>query len=269
MHGRMLKHTLQPRICDLYLAARTTMMCKGLRDRHLASSQQSQNLLLAALPPADFESLRPNLHKISLPLGLVLVRNGELPSRAYFPHSGVIASSITLDDGDVVEARITGRDGALGAATGAGERPFFTSAVVRLAGEASTIDYRNLEAALDRSAALRALLARDEAVQQAMADQSVACNATHPVGARLARRLLRIRNMSGQHRFTLTQEVLAEMLGIRRNAVSHVAHEMQRENLILYSRRVLEIVDAEGLSRLACECYHSVTAYRDRLESLG
>ncbi len=100
-----------------------------------------------------------------------------------------------------------------------------------------------------------------------MADQSVACNAIHGVEARLARRLLRLRNMSGQTRLTVTQEVLAEMLGIRRNAVSLVAHAMQQANLIRYSRGVLEVVDFEGLDRLACECYHIVTAYKDLLES--
>jgi CRP-like cAMP-binding protein len=232
----------------------------------MASPPQSQNLLLAALPSADFELLRPNLQTIDMHCGLTLVRSGEIPKRAYFPHRGVIASVVTLSDGHVVEARITGRDGALGAAVGAGERTSFTSAVARLEGESSTIDYPSLQTAIDRSAALRALLARHEAFQQAMADQSVACNAIHSAEARLARWLMRLRNISGHTKFAVTQEVLAEMLGIQRNAVSHVAHAMKKANVIRYSRGLLEIIDVDALRRSTCECYDTVTAYRDYLE---
>jgi CRP-like cAMP-binding protein len=230
-----------------------------------SKTEPCQNLLLAGLPPADLELLRPNLQSIELPSGLILIRSGDVPKRAYFPHSGIIASCITLSAGYVFEVRITGRDGALGAEQGTGERPSFTSAVVRLEGEASTIDYRSLQIALDKSAALRASVARYAALQQAMSDQSVACNATHVVQPRLARCLLRLYNISGQTKFALTQEVLAEMLGIRRNAISHVANAMKKSNLIHYSRGVVEIVDFNGLQRLACECYHTVTAYRDNL----
>jgi CRP-like cAMP-binding protein len=237
-----------------------------LSEAHMANAAQSQNLLLAALPAADFELLRPNLQTVDMPLGLVLVRPGAIPKRAYFPHRGVIASGVMLSDGNVVETRITGRDGALGAAVGAGERTSFTSAVIRLEGEASTIDYQSLQTAIDASAALRALLARHEAFQQAMADQSVACNAIHPIEARLARRLMRLRNISGHTTFNVTQDVLAEMLGVQRNAVSIVAHAMREANIIRYSRGQLEIVDFDALSRVSCECYAAVTAYRDYLE---
>jgi CRP-like cAMP-binding protein len=232
----------------------------------MVSSQQSQNLLLAALPADDFELLRPNLQTIDMPLGLVIVRSEDVPQSAYFPHGGVIASCVALSDGRVVEARIVGREGALGAAIGAGERISFTSAVVRLAGKASTIDYPTLETAIDRSSAFRELLARHDALQQAMADQSVACNAAHGAEARLARRLVRLNRLSDSRRITVTQEVLAEMLGLHRNAVSQVAHVMQVANLIRYSRGVLEIVDFDGLRRLSCECYDTVSAYRTVLE---
>ena len=94
----------------------------------MPSSPQSQNLLLAALPADDFELLRPNLQLIDLARGLVLVRSGDLPTRAYFPVSGVIASCVTLSDGRLVEASIVGREGTLGAAKGAGERAWFNPA---------------------------------------------------------------------------------------------------------------------------------------------
>jgi CRP-like cAMP-binding protein len=196
----------------------------------------------------------------------VLVRVGDISNRAYFPHSGVIASCVTLSDGHVFETRITGREGALGAAVGAGEQKSFTSAMVRVEGESSTIDYRSLQAAIDRSTALRAALGRYEAFQQAMADQSVACNAAHIVEARLARRLMRLCRVSEQTKFNVTQEVLAEMLGIHRNAVSVVAHAMQEANIIRYSRGLLEIVDFDDLHRLSCECYDTMAACWNDLE---
>ena len=232
----------------------------------MASSYHSQNLLLAALPNADFELLVPHLRTVDLVRGLVLVRSGENPKRAYFPHSGVIASCVSLSDGRMVETRITGRDGALGAAVGAGEQPSFTSAVVRLEGKASIIDYQSLQAIIDRSAVFRALLARHESIQQAMADQSVACNAVHEVDSRLARRLMRLYKLSEGNRLTMTQEVLAEMLGVQRNAVSLVAHAMQQARIIRYSRGVVEITDLERLHDSSCECYDTVTEYRHILE---
>src|ERR1700690_4154660 len=103
---------------------------------------QSRNLLLAALPAADFELLRPNLKTIDMPRGLVLVRVRDIPNRAYFPHSGVIASCVTLSDGHVFETRITGREGALGAAVGAGEQKSFTSAMAGLGRERQREDSR-------------------------------------------------------------------------------------------------------------------------------
>ena len=233
----------------------------------MASGYQSHNLLLAALPSADFELMRPNLQTIDLPCGSTLVESGELPTRAYFPHSGAIASTVSLSSGRVVEVRITGREGAVGAVTGAGQLASFTSAVVRITGKSSVIDHPNFQMVFNRSQSLRALLARQEAVQQAMADQSVACNAAHDLEARLARRLLRLCTMSGQTEFTATQEVLAEMLGVQRNAISHVAHRMREANVISYSRGLLKIVDFDRLHRLSCECYDTVTAYRAVAES--
>ncbi len=232
----------------------------------MASSQQSRNFLLASLPAADFDLLRPNLQTIDMPRGHMLVRSGDRPKKAYFPKSGIIASCVAFDDGSLIEARITGREGALGAAIGGGERPSFTSALVRLEGQSYVIDYPSLETAISRSAALRAVLARHEAFQLAISDQSVACNIAHVTEERLARRLMRLNVMSGQTSFVATQEALAEMLGIRRNAVSLVAHAMQEANLIRYSRGRLEIVDPDGLRRRSCECYDAVMTYRDRIE---
>jgi CRP-like cAMP-binding protein len=233
----------------------------------MANGHHSHNLLLAALPAADFELMRPNLQTVDLPCGSTLIESGETPTKAFFPHSGVIASTVNLSSGRVVEVRITGREGAVGAVAGTGQHASFTSAVVRIKGKCSVIDHPNFQMIFNGSQSLRALLARQEAVQQAMADQSVACNAAHDLEARLARRLLSLCTMSGQTEFTATQEVLAEMLGVQRNAISHVAHHMREMNVISYSRGLLRIVDFDRLHHMSCECYDTVTAYRTALGS--
>jgi CRP-like cAMP-binding protein len=232
----------------------------------MARSQQSQNLLLANLPSADFEWLRPYLRTIDMPRAATLVRSGEIARIAFFPHSGVISSILSLRDGNTVEVRMTGRDGALGATSGAAERAWFTSAVVRIEGTSSIIDLSELQVVIDRSPALRAALARSEAVQQAISDQSIACNATHDVEARLARRLMRLYETFGETKFEVTQEDLAEMLGIRSNAVSLVAHAMKQAGIIRYSRGLLEIADVNALHAQSCECHDAVTAYQHACE---
>ena len=152
------------------------------------------NLLLGALPPAEFDLLRSALQRVHMPLGSVLVRawrntnKGLLPTQRShrFIHCARRWTCCRSSH------HRTGRRSRSYA--GAGERPSFTSSIVRLAGEMSIIGYRSLDAAMDRSAPLRAFLARYEALQQAVADQSVACNTIHLAQARLARRLLRLRN---------------------------------------------------------------------------
>lgn len=225
----------------------------------MASFQQSPNLILASLPSSDFDLLRQHLRTMDMPSDSTLVNSGEVPTRAFFPHSGVISSQIMLGSGEVVDVRLTGRDGALDAVAGAGERPSLTTATVRIAGKSSVIDLPNLQSAMDRSCALRTALARYDTARQAESDQSLACVSVHNAEARLARLLLRLCRIQGGTKFAFTQEVLAEMLGIRRNTVSFVAHAMQQAGIIRYVRGALEIIDPRALRLQACECSDMVT----------
>jgi CRP-like cAMP-binding protein len=140
-----------------------------------------------------------------------------------------------------------------------------TEAVVRLPGTASIVGVADFRAVADRSAAFRTLLARHEQALIAQAQQSAACNASHSVEARVARWLLRARDLWDSETLPLTQEFLAQMIGVQRNAVSIVAHELQRAGIIRYSRGQIEITNVEGLRETSCECYHAVKAQHDRL----
>jgi CRP-like cAMP-binding protein len=126
-------------------------------------------------------------------------------------------------------------------------------------------DVARFRAAVDRSAALRNQIARRQQALIAQATQSVACNASHPVEARLSRWLLRARDLSGSEKMLMTQEFLAQMIGVQRNAVSIVAHALQQAGIIRYSRGQIEITDVAGLKATSCECYSAVKLHYSRL----
>jgi CRP-like cAMP-binding protein len=122
-----------------------------------------------------------------------------------------------------------------------------------------------LRAAAQRSTSFRTLLARHEQAVFAHAQQSAACNAAHSVEARLARWLLRARDLCDGQSLALTQELLAQIIGVQRNAISVIAHALQSAGIIRYSRGHIEITDLEGMRAKCCECHHAVKTQRDRL----
>ncbi|HEX9468372.1 MAG TPA: Crp/Fnr family transcriptional regulator [Bradyrhizobium sp.] len=229
------------------------------------SDQPSRNLLLQALPTEEFEVLRPRLELVELTKDAVLVEAGAALSHVYLPLSGVISMVVRLSEGQTVEVAMVGRDSLFGASAALDGGISLTDAVVVLPGTAAILNVADFRAAAERSAALRALLARHEQALFAQAQQSAACNASHTVEARLSRCLLRVRDLCDSETLPLTQEFLAQMIGVQRNAVSIVAHALQQARIIRYSRGHIEIKDVDGLRQTSCECYRVVKAQRDRL----
>ncbi len=229
------------------------------------SDQPSRNLLLQALPTEEFEVLRPRLELVELTKDAVLVEAGAALSHVYLPLSGVISMVVRLSEGQTVEVAMVGRDSLFGASAALDGEISLTDAVVVLPGTAAILNVADFRAAAERSAALRALLARHEQALFAQAQQSAACNASHTVEARLSRCLLRVRDLCDSETLPLTQEFLAQMIGVQRNAVSIVAHALQQARIIRYSRGHIEIKDVDGLRQTSCECYRVVKAQRDRL----
>ena len=223
------------------------------------------NDLLQALPSAEFEALRPHLEPFELVRETVLVEAGAPLRHVYLPHSGVISMLVRLSEGQTVEVAMIGRDSVFGAAAALDGGISLTDAVVLLPGRASIVNIAEFRAAADRSAVLRSVLARHEQALMVQAQQSVACNTSHSVEARLSRWLLRARELCDSESLPLTQEFLAQMIGVQRNAVSIVAHALQQAGMIRYSRGHIEIKNVDGLRETSCECYHAVKAQRDRL----
>jgi CRP-like cAMP-binding protein len=223
------------------------------------------NGFLSALSADDFELIRPHLRTVDLVQEAVLVEVGEQLQRAYLPHRGVISLVVKLAKGEHVQIAMIGHDSIFGAFSTLGDSTAINSAVVLVPGAASTIELDRLREAADRSAGLRALLARHGLAVYAQIQQTAGCNAAHTVESRLARCLLQTHDLSGGHELVLTQESLAQMIGARRNSVSLVANTLQQANFIHYSRGHIEITNLEGLSRTSCECYATVKAQYERL----
>jgi CRP-like cAMP-binding protein len=225
----------------------------------------SPNHLLAALPAADFELFRPHLETIKLVQEVVLVAAGDRLTKVLFPHNGVISLVVSLAGGGTVEVASIGNDSIFGGSAALDGSISLTDAIVQLPGSASTLDVSVLRTVASHSISFRTTLIRHEQALFSQAQQSAACNAMHSAESRLARWLLRMYDLAGEDRLHLTQDLLAQMIGVQRNSVSTVAHALQESGIIRYSRGNIEITDFEALKGAACECYEAVNAQYKRL----
>lgn len=212
--------------------------------------------------------LRPHLQTGELVREAVLIEAGAPLTHVYLPESGVISMRNNLLEGQAVEVAMVGPDSVFGAAAGLADDVSLTDAVVLFPGTASILDVTRFRAIANRSLTFRTLLARHEQALSVQAQQAAVCNASHTVEARLSRWLLHARDRTSGASLPLTQETLAQTIGVQRNAVSIVAHALQKAGILRYSRGHLEITDAEGLRETSCEWYQTVKAQHDRLLDL-
>jgi CRP-like cAMP-binding protein len=230
---------------------------------------QHPNNFLASLPAKDFELLRPHLKPFDMVHEDLLFDTGETLSWAYLPHSGVISLVVGLADGQLIEAAMVGRDSLVGGSAALDGKVALNRGIVQVEGTASILDVDMLREVADQSVAFRTTLIRHEQALFAQAQQSAACNASHSVEARMSRWLLRTRDLAGSDTLGLTQEFLAQMLGVRRTSVSLVANTLQEAGLIRYSRGRIEVTNLEGLRATSCECYETVKSHNERLIGNG
>lgn len=235
----------------------------------MKSADREQNGFLKSLSEQDFEALQPHLKTVDLPRDLTLVELGHPITNVLFPHDAVIALVVEFQTGERVEVALVGPDSLLGVFGVMGEPVALATAIVVLPGSASMIEVDRLRVAAKHSKSLREIMVRHSQALYVQAQQTAACNALHCVTSRLARWLLRVRDLSGSDRFKVTQEYMAAMIGSRRNAVSLVAHTLQQSNVIRYSRGHIEIADPEALKKSACECYGELRAQYQRLRFSG
>jgi CRP-like cAMP-binding protein len=225
----------------------------------------TSNRVLASLAAADIEYLLPHLRAIDLPQEMVLFEAGDTISRVFFPYAGVISLVVELSSGEMIEAAMIGREGVVGGLSALDSNISISRAIVQVAGGGSVVDVDHVRLLAERSVAFRTTLIKHEQVLLAQSQQSAACNATHTIEARLSRWLLRCRDLIGSDDLPLTQEFVAQMLGVRRTSVSIVANTLQQAGLIRYKRGHIRVLDLEALQESACECYWTVKSLSDRL----
>jgi CRP-like cAMP-binding protein len=230
------------------------------------NSDHSSNSILASLPPADLSVLSPQLKEADLPLERVLFDEGGEIDAIYFPHGGVVSLVVGLASGQWVEAAMIGRDGVVGAAAAFGSKRAINRAIVQLARTASVLPADVARAFADAHRPFRDLLGRNEELVLAQAQQSGVCNAVHRVEQRLARWLLRCRDLVRRDELELTQEFLAEMLAVRRPSVTEAAMALQDAGLITYRRGTIHLLNIEGLEETSCECLQRIRSVSDMLE---
>ena len=229
-----------------------------------SASFKPRNRLLAALPHDVLLSLRPYLKPVSLPRGRVLCEADEPLGRAYFVEAGAVSLVTVFEDGTPAEMATVGREGVVGIGILLGGEHALARYVVPVSGFAHTIETSRLRSALQASPELRAACETYAQAFVAHLLQNVACNAAHRADQRCARWLLMCADQTENDTFELTQEYLAEMLGVRRSTVTGVACALQEAGLIHYRRGAITILDRGGLEATACECYRIVRSGYER-----
>ncbi|NDP42243.1 MAG: Crp/Fnr family transcriptional regulator [Aromatoleum sp.] len=227
--------------------------------------QPKQNHLLAALPAAGYERIASHLELVSMPLGAVLYESGQQLRYVYFPTTCIVSLLYVMEDGASAEISIVGNEGVLGIALFMGGETTPSRALVHSAGEAYRLRADLLKEEFNRFGPLRHLLLRyTQALITQMAQTGV-CNRHHSVDQQLCRWLLLSLDRLASSELTMTQELIASMLGVRREGVTEAAGKLQDAGLIRYRRGRITVLDRPGLEARSCECYQVVKTEFDRL----
>ena len=223
------------------------------------------NRLLAGLPPADLKFLVPHFRMVPLERDAVLMRSGDLVEKIYFPLSGLIAFIMDMPSGQTVATALVGNEGAVGILSTLGPSRSPMTAVVRVAGTTLQISPARFQAALGRSSALNGAVQILSRALMAQFQHVAACNALHSVEARLARWLLHVHDRLDGDTLPLTQETLAEFLGVRRTTVTHAVCKLRDSGAVRSNRRSFIEIDRPRLEAAACECYQLMRRRIDRI----
>jgi hypothetical protein len=230
--------------------------------------EQSKNRILNSLPQNIFAAIEPHLRHSDLAFGAIVAETDHVVDHVYFPYTGVVSLVVEMAVGDMIETAMVGRDGVVNGTSALDGKIALHRGIVQVAGAASVVAPDALRSLADEFGPLRGMLIRHEQVLFAQAQQSAGCNASHTVEARMCRWLLRIHDLTGSDSLELTQEFLAQMLGVRRSSVSVVAGTLQKAGFIKYSRGHIRLLDIAQLEDGACECYETVKGHYERLFAL-
>jgi len=220
---------------------------------------------LAALPDAQYQRWLPELESVTLPLGHVLYESGKKLSHVYFPTTAVISLLHVLENGASTEIAVVGNEGLVGVSLflGGGSTP--SRAVVQSAGHGFRLNAKDMQDGFDRGGPVQHLLLRYTQALITQMSQTAVCNRHHTLDQQLCRWLMVSLDRLEGDELVMTQELIANMLGVRREGVTEGASKLQNAALIKYSRGHITVLDRPGLEKRACECYAVVKKEYDRL----
>ena len=224
-----------------------------------------QNLLLDALQNAEFDRLSPNLELVEMPLGKVLYESGGMLEHVYFPTNSIISLLYVMENGSSAEIAVVGNEGILGISLFMGGETTSSRAIVQSSGHAYRLKVQLLNDEFNRSGPVQRLLLRYTQALITQMAQTAVCNRHHSVEQQLCRWLLLSLDRLATDQLTMTQELIANMLGVRREGVTDAAGKLQRDGLIIYNRGHITVLDRPKLEKRSCECYQVVKAEFDRL----
>jgi len=230
-----------------------------------ARNNANQNRLVAALPTAEFARLAPHLELVSLPLGESLCEPGDQLRHAYFPTTAIVSLLYILESGSSTEIASVGNEGMLGIALYLGGDTTVSSAIVQTAGYGYRLSGRVLQAEFDHCAMLFRLLLRYTQALATQIAQAAVCNRHHSIEQQLCRLLLTTLDRMSSNELIMTQELLAGILGVRREGITEAAGKLQGAGIIRYSRGHIAVIDRSVLETHACECYAVVKKEISRL----
>lgn len=224
-----------------------------------------QNHLLAALPTAEFERLAPHLEQVAMPLGEVLYESGGKLPHAYFPTTAIVSLHYVMENGASSEIAGVGNEGVLGVSLFMGGNTTPSRAIVQTAGHGYRLKARLMIEEFNRAGPLMRLMLRYTQALMTQMSQTAVCNRHHSLDQQVCRWLLLTLDRLPSNELNMTQELIAGMLGVRREGITETAGNIQREGLIHYRRGHISVLDRPGLESRACECYAVVKQEFDRL----
>jgi CRP-like cAMP-binding protein len=224
-----------------------------------------QNRLLAALSAADYERIRPQMSLVEMPLGEVLYESGSQLRHVYFPVSGIVSLLYIMENGASAEIAVIGNDGLVGVAILLGGDTTPSRAVVQVAAQAYQISSSAVLAEFHRGGGMQLLILRYIQALMTQMSQTAVCNRHHTVEQQLCRWLLLSLDRLASNEVAMTQELISNMLGVRRSGITEAARNLQQLGLIEYHRGHIRVVDRAKLQAHACECYAVVRKEADRL----
>ena len=224
------------------------------------------NQLLAALPAAEWQRWMPQLEAIELPLGKVLYESGSTLSHAYFPTTAIVSLLYVLENGSSAEIAVVGNEGLVGISLFMGGESTPSRAVVQSAGKGLRLPAQVIKDEFKHAPVLHLLLRYTQALITQMS-QTAVCNRHHSLDQQLCRWLLLSLDRLQGNELVMTQELISNMLGVRREGVTEAALQLQASGLIRYSRGRIVVLDRPGLEKRTCECYGVVKKEYDRLLS--